>query len=125
MLKKIKEYFFPSKSSKNRLCKFIVTSRVCEKYRRIVAGNYYLSENMITKKLNRNILLSEGPYVDITDSDASYYKYGCLRIIVKDGAIIDLLNHQVQGREIDPEQKKFMNSLLGIPNSIIEQEEVK
>lgn len=64
-------------------------------YRKHVKGNRDISENQACRKMTRNMMLAFAYKKDSLNkkSPGTWYAYGCLRFIVKDGTVIWMENH--------------------------------
>lgn len=96
---------------------------VCKYYRERVKGNEGLSQQMIQRKLTRNIALAIK--VPVRD-DQCIYLYGNLHIHTKGNVITKIRNyhHPNDWFYLDRQKKCVLNKILGIDNQKSQWNEV-
>lgn len=94
-----------------------VSEKAMRYYRKHVEGNKDVSDELIRKKLTRNIMLAKFDQ-STSSKKAKVYWYGQLKIVVVDNKIVKLQNCKGANTNWTKDEKEYkrLNKLLGIPN---------
>lgn len=102
-----------NKKLKMEVDNIIVTSHALQRYKTFVKDNEKETNEMLRKKLIRNLLCSQ--YIKTSNFGIETYRYGNLKIYVKDNIIRSIYNQKgYYPFKIDMSKKKKLDILLGI-----------